>query len=146
MTSPLTPHILLVEDNPQDADLLMRALQKGGILNPVQVVEDGAEALEWIFCRGRYAQENPNILPRLIFLDIKLPKVDGFEVLEQIKTSGRTRAIPVVMVTSSREAHDIRRAYALGANSYLVKPVDFEHYFEMVRIAGQYWMSINQPI
>jgi two-component system, response regulator len=111
----------------------------------VQVVEDGAEALEWIFCRGRYARENPNVLPRLIFLDIKLPKVDGFEVLEQIKASERTRAIPVVMVTSSREAHDIRRAYALGANSYLVKPVDIEHYFEMVGVAGRYWMSVNQP-
>jgi two-component system, response regulator len=145
MTSQLTPHILLVEDNPEDAALAIRALQKVGVLNPVQLVEDGVEALDRIFCRGAYAHENPGIHPRLILLDLKLPKIDGLEVLAEVKTDERTRSIPVVMITSSREIHDIRKAYALGANGYLVKPVDIEAFYDVVGAAGRYWMTINEP-
>jgi two-component system, response regulator len=146
MTSPLTPQILLVEDNPEDAELAMRALLKAGVLNPVQVAEDGAEALDLIFSRTQDGGSIPFRLPRLIFLDIKLPKLDGFEVLKKLKAEERTRMIPVVMMTSSREISDIRRAYALGANSYLVKPVDSKMFFDVIGAAGRYWMAVNESI
>jgi len=135
--------ILLVEDNPADAELAMRALRKGKLANHITWVKDGAEALEFIFRSGPYA-ERPDQNPRLILLDLKLPKVDGIEVLRQIKADERTKVIPVVMVTSSAEGRDIVDSYKLGVNSYVVKPVDFEQFGETVSRAGFYWMLMNK--
>ena len=135
--------ILLVEDNPTDAELTMRALRKGNIANHITWVKDGAEALEFIFRNGAYAGR-PDQNPRLILLDLKLPKVDGIEVLRRIKEDEQTRAIPVVMVTSSEEGRDIAESYNLGVNSYVVKPVEFEQFSETVARAGFYWMLVNR--
>jgi len=135
--------ILLVEDNPTDAELTMRALRKGNIANHITWVKDGAEALEFIFRNGAYAGR-PDQNPRLILLDLKLPKVDGIEVLRRIKADEQTRAIPVVMVTSSQEGRDITESYKLGVNSYVVKPVEFEQFSETVAKAGFYWMLVNK--
>ena len=135
--------ILLVEDNPNDAELTMRALRKGNLANHVSWVKDGAEALEFIFRNGAYAGR-PDQNPRLILLDLKLPKVDGIEVLKRLKADDRTRAIPVVMVTSSAECRDIVESYKLGVNSYVVKPVEFEQFSETVAKAGFYWMLVNK--
>ena len=135
--------ILLVEDNASDAELAMRALRKGKLANGITWVKDGAEALEFIFRDGAYAGR-PDQLPRLILLDLKLPKVDGIEVLNRIKTDERTRAIPVVMVTSSAEGRDIVESYKLGVNSYVVKPVEFDQFSEIVAKAGLYWMLVNK--
>jgi len=135
--------ILLVEDNPNDAELTMRALRKGNLANHVSWVKDGAEALEFIFRNGAYAGR-PDQNPRLILLDLKLPKVDGIEVLKRLKADDRTRAIPVVMVTSSAEGRDIVESYKLGVNSYVVKPVEFEQFSETVAKAGFYWMLVNR--
>jgi len=135
--------ILLVEDNPTDAELTMRALRKGNIANHITWVKDGAEALEFIFRSGAYAGR-PDQHPRLILLDLKLPKVDGIEVLKRIKADERTRMIPVVMVTSSAEGRDITESYQLGVNSYIVKPVEFEQFSETVAKAGFYWMLVNK--
>ena len=128
--------ILLVEDNPHDVELTLRALQRHNLANAVHVVRDGAEALEYIFGTGAYADHGPGRAPRVILLDLKLPKVDGLEVLRQIKSDPRTRTIPVVVMTSSREERDIVESYGLGANSYIVKPVDFEQFVEAARIMG----------
>ena len=135
--------ILLVEDNPTDAELTLRALRKGNLVNQITWLRDGAEALEFIFCTGAYAGR-PADNPRLILLDLKLPKVDGIEVLRQIKADAHTRVIPVVMVTSSAEGRDIAASYQLGVNSYLVKPVEFEQFTETVSRAGLYWMLMNK--
>jgi CheY-like chemotaxis protein len=135
--------ILLVEDNPADAELAMRALRKGKLANHVTWVKDGAEALDFIFRKGAYAGR-PDQNPRLILLDLKLPKVDGIEVLKHVKEDERTRAIPVVMVTSSQEWRDMSDSYGLGVNSYVVKPVDFEQFSETVAKAGFYWMVVNK--
>ena len=135
--------ILLVEDDPADAELTMRALRKGNLANHITWLKDGAEALEFIFRSGAYAGR-PDQNPRLILLDLKLPKVDGIEVLKQIKTDERTRVIPVVMVTSSAEGRDVTETYKLGVNSYVVKPVDFEQFSETVAKAGFYWMLMNK--
>jgi len=135
--------ILLVEDNPNDAELTMRTLRKGNLANHVSWVKDGAEALEFIFRNGAYAGR-PDQNPRLILLDLKLPKVDGIEVLKRLKADDRTRAIPVVMVTSSAECRDIVESYKLGVNSYVVKPVEFEQFSETVAKAGFYWMLVNK--
>ena len=135
--------ILLVEDNPADAELVLRALRKGKLANHITWVKDGAEALEFIFRSGAYAGR-PDRNPKLILLDLKLPKVDGIEVLRQIKAEERTRLIPVVMVTSSAEARDIAKSYELGVNSYVVKPVEFEQFSETVAKAGFYWMLVNK--
>jgi len=135
--------ILLVEDNPNDAELAMRALRKGRLANNISWVKDGAEALEFIFRTGTYA-ERPDQNPKLILLDLKLPKVDGIEVLKRIKADERTRVIPVVMVTSSAEGRDIVESYKLGVNSYVVKPVEFDHFSETVAKAGFYWMLMNK--
>ena len=135
--------ILLVEDNPTDAELTMRALRKGNLANHITWVKDGAEALEFIFRSGAYAGR-PDQNPRLILLDLKLPKVDGIEVLKRLKADDRTRAIPVVMVTSSQEGRDITESYKLGVNSYIVKPVEFEQFSETVAKAGFYWMLVNR--
>jgi CheY-like chemotaxis protein len=135
--------ILLVEDNPTDAELTMRALRKGNLANQITWVKDGAEALEFVFRNGAYA-DRPKQNPRLILLDLKLPKVDGIEVLRRIKKDEQTRAIPVVMVTSSAEGRDIAESYQLGVNSYVVKPVEFDAFSETVAKAGFYWMLVNK--
>jgi two-component system, response regulator len=135
--------ILLVEDNPDDEMLALHAFKKHNLANMIHVVRDGAEALEFIFCTGAYAQrhfENP----RVILLDKKLPLVDGMEVLRQIRADPRTRLVPVVMLTSSAEDRDIIESYGLGVNSYIVKPVDFEQFSETVRQLGYYWLLINR--
>lgn len=137
--------ILLVEDNPNDADLIMRSLRKQNLANSIYIVEDGAIAHDFIFCKGSYSARKASQPPRVILLDLKLPKVSGLELLKQIKQDKRTRKIPVVVVTSSREDPDVRAAYELGANSYVVKPVDFEAFAEAMSRIGLYWLLINQP-
>ena len=133
--------ILLVEDDPHDVELTLRALRN--VANPVKVVSDGEEALEFIFGTGRYQAEGP-LVPKVVFLNLKLPKVDGLEVLKRVKGDPRTRLIPVVVLTSSREERDLVESYALGANSYIVKPVDFEKFVEAVRQLGLYWLLLNE--
>jgi two-component system, response regulator len=137
--------ILLVEDNPQDAELTMRALKKSSLANRLFVVEDGAEALDFLFCRGKYGARDLVHSPKVVLLDLKLPKMSGLEVLQALKGDERTRSIPVVIVTSSKEDPDIKAAYALGANSYVVKPVDFEAFADAVSKLGLYWLLVNQP-
>jgi two-component system, response regulator len=137
--------ILLVEDNPQDAELTIRALKKHHLANRLIVVEDGAEALDFVFCRGKYATRDVSNRPKVVLLDLKLPKVSGLEVLRALKQDERTRFVPVVVVTSSREDPDIKTAYGLGANSYVVKPVDFDAFAEAVSSLGLYWLLVNQP-
>jgi two-component system response regulator len=136
--------ILLVEDNPNDEELAIRALKKQRIVNELFVVRDGAEALEFLFCEGRYTARDPERPPKVVLLDLKLPLVDGLEVLRHMKADPRTRTIPVVVLTSSREGPDVAEAYRLGVNSYIVKPVDFEQFAEAVRQVGLYWMLLNQ--
>ena len=138
--------ILLVEDNPQDAELMIRALKKHNLANRLLAVEDGAEALDLIFCRGKYAHWDISNPPKVVLLDLKLPKVDGLEVLRVLKQDDRTRSIPVVIVTSSREDPDIKAAYNLGANSYVVKPVGFEAFADAMSKLGLYWLLVNQPL
>ena len=145
MTDTEAVDILLVEDNPQDAELTIRALKKHNLANHLFTVEDGAEALDFIFCRGKYATRDNGHSPKVILLDLKLPKVSGLDVLRALKQDEKTRAIPVVVVTSSREDPDIKTAYALGANSYVVKPVDFDAFAEAVSTLGLYWLLVNQP-
>ena len=137
--------ILLVEDNPNDVELTLHAFVKNNLTNPVHVVRDGAEALEFIFCTGAY--QNCSIVnsPKVILLDLKLPKVDGLEVLRRVKADPITRVIPVVVLTSSREERDIVESYKLGVNSYITKPVDFEQFIEAIRTIGLYWLLLNQP-
>ena len=142
--SPKPMEILLVEDNPNDEELTLYALKKNNIANHIQVVHDGAEALDYLFCTGDYAHRRVDDVPKVILLDLKLPKVDGMEVLEQIKKDERTRSLPVVVLTSSQEERDIVESYQLGVNSYIVKPVDFEQFVEAVRHLGLYWMLLNQ--
>jgi two-component system response regulator len=137
--------ILLVEDNPNDADLIVRAFKKQNLANSIFTVFDGAQALDFIFCRGDYLKRNISQPPKVILLDIKLPKMNGLEVLREIKKDKATRKIPVVIVSSSREDPDIKAAYALGANSYVVKPVDFESFVEVMSRLGLYWLLINHP-
>lgn len=137
--------ILLVEDNADDEELTLLALSRHNIGNRIHVVRDGAEALEFIFATGRYENRNHQHHPRLILLDIKLPLVDGLEVLRQIKSNPETRRIPVVLLTSSREESDILAGYENGTNSYIVKPVDFAQFGESMRQVGMYWLLINTP-
>ena len=143
MSNPI--EILLVEDNPHDVELTLHAFKEHHLANEMHVVRDGAEALEFIFRTGAYADRRPEDHPRVILLDLKLPKVDGLEVLRQIKADLKTRAIPVVVLTSSSEERDIVESYELGVNSYIVKPVDFERFAEAVRTLGLYWLLLNQP-
>ncbi len=145
MKDPSVVDILLVEDNPQDAELMIRAIRKRNLMNPIYVVEDGAEALDFIFCRGSYAGRDFSRPPKVVLLDLKLPKVGGIEVLRAAKADQRTRHIPIVVVTSSREDPDIRTAYTLGANSYVVKPVDFSAFMDAMSNLGLYWLLVNQP-
>jgi len=136
--------ILLVEDNPEDVEITLRAFQKHHIANKIHVVRDGEEALECLFGTGRYAECSPCENTRLILLDLKLPKIDGLEVLQRCKTDPRTKHIPIVVLTSSREEEDLARSYNFGVNSYVVKPVDFPQFSDAVRQVGLYWMLLNQ--
>ena len=137
--------ILLVEDNPRDVELTLRAFKKRNLANQVHVVEDGEEALDFIFCRGPYSGRDTRKSPKVILLDLKLPKVSGLDVLTAIKSDELTRTIPVVMVTSSKEDPDIKAAYALGVNSYVVKPVDFNVFMDAMSNLGMYWLLVNEP-
>ena len=137
--------ILLVEDDPNDVELALHALRRHNITNNISVVRDGAEALEFIFGTGAYSHRSIQNGPKVILLDLKLPKVDGLEVLRRIKGDPRTQKIPVVMLTSSREESDINESYRLGVNSYIVKPVDFQQFTEAMRQLGLYWVLLNQP-
>ena len=136
--------IVLVEDNASDAELTIRALKKVNLSNRLIHLKDGAEALDFIFARNAYSERNINHKPRLILLDIKMPKVDGLEVLKQIKEDERTKSIPVVIMTSSREQSDIINGYKLGVNSYVVKPVDFGNFAKAVSELGLYWVLLNE--
>lgn len=136
---------LLVEDNPQDLELTLRALRKANLANLVQVARDGAEALDFIFCKGVHAGRRIEDVPRVVLLDLKLPKVDGLEVLRRIKADPRTRTIPVVVLTSSREQGDVVESYRLGVNSYIVKPVNFDGFMAAVQQLGLYWLLLNEP-
>jgi len=137
--------ILLVEDNPNDVELTLHAFKKYKLANRIHVVRDGAEALDYLFATGAYAERDINHHPKVILLDLKLPKVDGLEVLRRAKADPRTQAIPVVVLTSSTEERDIVESYKLGVNSYIRKPVDFEQFTESVRTLGMYWLLLNQP-
>ena len=137
--------ILLVEDNPDDVKLTLRALKKNNIRNEVIVTRDGQEALDWLFCTGVYAGRDPSIVPAVILLDLKLPKVDGLEVLERIKAEDSTKLLPVVILTSSLEEQDLLRSYRMHANSYIRKPVDFMQFVEAIQQLGIYWLVINEP-
>jgi two-component system response regulator len=135
--------ILLVEDNPHDEELTLRALQKSRILNPVVVARDGAEALDYLLARGKDA-DRPPPLPQVVLLDLKLPKIDGLEVLKTLRAHPRTRLLPVVILTSSKEQQDLVASYELGANSYVRKPVDFAQFLEAARQLGLYWLVLNE--
>ena len=137
--------ILLVEDNQDDRDLALHALQRAKVANRIFVVRDGEEALDFLFCREAYAARSFDHPPKLVLLDLKLPKVDGMEVLKQVKSDTRTRTIPIVIMTSSKEERDLASGYNLGANSYIQKPVDFDQFRETVKSVGLYWLVINQP-
>ena len=136
--------ILLVEDNPRDEALTMRALRKSNIVNEVVVARNGVEALDYLFGTGPHAGRDMDVEPQLVLLDLKLPKVDGLQVLQKIRADGRTRRLPVVVFTSSSEEEDLIRSYDLGANSYVRKPVDFEQFMDAARQLGLYWLVLNQ--
>jgi CheY-like chemotaxis protein len=136
--------ILLVEDNPDDEALTLRAFKKNNILNDVVVARDGAEALDFLFCRGKFLDRDCNNDPELILLDLKLPKIDGLEVLKEIRENPRTKLLPVIVLTSSKEEKDILKSYELYANSYIRKPVDFVQFSEAIRQLGIYWLVLNE--
>lgn len=136
--------ILLVEDNSDDEELTMRALKKNKIHNEVVIARDGAEALDYLFATGAYAGRDLTLMPQLILLDLKLPKVDGLQVLQRLRADPRTRLLPVVILTSSKEQQDLIEGYSLGANSYVRKPVDFNDFIEAVRQLGLYWLILNE--
>jgi len=137
--------ILLVEDNPDDITLTLRALKKNSIFNEVVVAKDGVEALDYLFGTGIYAGRDTSAMPVVTLLDLKLPKIDGFEVLKRVRSNERTKLIPIVILTSSKEESDLINGYSLGANSYIRKPVDFEQFTEAIRELGLYWILINEP-
>ncbi|MCA1755931.1 MAG: response regulator [Bacteroidales bacterium] len=136
--------ILIVEDNPNDAEMALRALKNNNLTNQVLVVGDGEEALNFLFAKGKYSKRNQATRPKMVLLDLKLPKVDGLEVLRKIKSDPATRMIPVIVLTSSKEESDIVESYRLGVNSYIVKPVDFDKFVDAVRELGLYWLLLNQ--
>jgi len=135
--------ILLVEDNPSDAELTLHALQKSKLANRIQLVSDGEEALDFLFCRNAFSHRRIDNGPRLVLLDLKLPKVDGLQVLREVKGDSRTRAIPIIVLTSSKEERDLVSSYRLGVNSYIHKPVNFGEFQDVVRQLGMYWLLIN---
>jgi CheY-like chemotaxis protein len=137
--------ILLVEDNPDDQELTRRALEENDIANEIVVAQDGAEALDYLFGHGRWADRDPDVQPQLVLLDLKLPKVDGLEVLRRVRADERTARLPVIVLTSSREESDVAESYGSGANSYVRKPVDFTEFREAVRQVGLYWLLLNEP-
>lgn len=137
--------ILLVEDNPDDVELTKIAFREAKIANTLEVVHDGATALDFLFARGQYAHRSPGDLPSIVLLDLNLPKVDGREVLQAIRSTEATRSLPVVVLTTSSEPFDVEACYALGANSYIRKPVDFEQFVWAVKQVGLYWLVLNQP-
>jgi two-component system, response regulator len=136
--------ILLVEDNQDDEILSLRAIKKNNISNEVVVVRDGSEALDWMFCTGAYSTRDPKITPAVVLLDLKLPKIDGLEVLKRLRADNRTKLVPVVILTSSKEEQDMVRGYGLGANSYIRKPVDFNQFVDAVGQLGLYWLLLNE--
>lgn len=136
--------ILLVEDNPQDTELMIRALRKQKLANRIHVAEDGEVALDFLFCKGKFSDRDFSQSPKVIFLDLKLPKVSGLEVLQELKSNPLTQALPVVVVTSSRENPDIKKAYELGVNSYVVKPVNFDDFLKAMSQIGLYWLLVNE--
>jgi CheY-like chemotaxis protein len=136
--------ILLVEDNPADAELALHALRKSKIANHILHLHDGAEALDFMFCRGEYATRSHESRPSMILLDLKLPKIDGLQVLHELKSNPRTRAIPVILLTSSQEEHDLATGYQSGVNSYIQKPVNFAEFQEVVHKLGFYWLVVNR--
>lgn len=138
--------ILLVEDNPDDAKLTLRAFKKSNILNPIVVIQDGVEALDFLFARGAHRDRADKPLPTLIVLDLKLPRLDGLGVLKAIRADDRTKLLPVVIMTSSKEDEDVISSYSLGANSYVRKPVDFKEFQEAAKLLGMYWLMINQSL
>lgn len=140
-----TIEILLVEDNPDDAELAIHALRRDKLANEIAVVRDGEEALDFIFCRGPYASRSFGSPPRLVLLDLKLPKIEGLDVLRAMKNDPRTKAIPVVIMTSSREERDLVDSYKLGVNAYVQKPIDFDQFRRLVKDLGLFWLVINQP-
>jgi two-component system response regulator len=137
--------ILLVEDNPRDAKLAMHAFEKYKVANTIHLCRDGAEALDYLFGTGAYAGRDVNMRPRVILLDLKLPLVDGLEVLERLRADPRTATVPVVVLTSSKEEPDIEKCYKLGVNSYIVKPVDFDQFTNVAKELGMYWLLLNEP-
>jgi len=137
--------ILLVEDNPADLDLALYALRHNNLVNQIQVARDGEEALDFLFCRGRYSNRASDHFPKLVLLDLKLPKVDGMEVLRQLKSDGQTKTIPVVILTSSKEEKDLVQSYQLGVNSFIQKPVDFDQFRQIIKELQLYWLVVNQP-
>lgn len=138
--------VLLVEDNPDDRELACRAFRQHKIVNHIEVAEDGRDALDFLFGEGRHADRDDSIQPTLILLDLKLPRIDGFEVLRHIRNDERTRYLPVVILTSSREEEDRVKGYSCGANSYIRKPVEFNEFSEAIRQLGLYWMILNEPL
>jgi len=140
-----TVEILLVEDNPADVELTLHALRNGNLSNRIQVARDGEEALDFLFCRGAFSSRSFDQPPKMVLLDLKLPKVDGLEVLRQMKSDPRTRPIPVVILTASKEEKDVVNGYQLGTNSYIQKPVDFDRFRETVKQLGLYWLLVNEP-
>jgi CheY-like chemotaxis protein len=136
--------ILLVEDNPDDCELTLRAFRKSNIANEVIVVRDGVEALDYLFATGQYAGRDPNALPQVVLLDLNLPRVNGLEVLQRVRSHPKTKLLPVVILTSSTEERDLVSGYSLGANSYVRKPVDFEQFADSVKQLGLYWLLLNQ--
>ena len=137
--------ILLVEDNPEDRDLTIMSLERNKLANRIEVARDGEEALDFLFCRGAFADRTFDDAPKVVLLDIKLPKIDGLEVLREMKSDSRTRSIPVVVMTSSAEQRDMVESYRLGVNSYIQKPVDFVKFQQVVKDLGYYWLAVNHP-
>ncbi len=145
MNEPTAVELLLVEDDPKDLELALRSLRKANLANRIHIARDGAEALDYIFCEGPHSARRITDAPRLILLDLKLPKIDGLDVLKRIKADPRTKTIPVVVLTSSKEQSDVIASYQLGVNSYIVKPVNFEQFSQSVRELGLFWLILNQP-